>query len=220
MPAAANLVFIGPRSPRSTARPRKATPLATGGRRLRRDSDSGRWSWASTTCSHKLPVDYHRANGAVLRQQVRRRYAIDHCAHASHDPLEERNVARIRAGSWVEDLSVALREGSALVLAPGICHVPHRTALLSQLVTRNARGHPPFSPSGKAGGGARGSAAGARARRTAAKKQPQAGKRHEGCLQNEWIARARRRMRTCAGWMAPAPTAQHAGPGAGVRGRR
>src|SRR3984893_10548687 len=75
----------------------------------------------------------------------------------------------------------------------------------------------PFLPSppasGKAGGGARGSAAGkARARRTAAKKQPQAFERHEGCLQNELIARARRAMRACAGWIAPAPL-QYAGPG-------
>src|SRR5271169_2228702 len=49
----------------------------------------------------------------------------------------------------------------ALVLEPGICHVLHRTALLSQLVTRNARDRRTGQLRGR-------SAAGTRARRTAA----------------------------------------------------
>src|SRR5580693_5372286 len=50
-------------------------------------------------------------------------------------------MAGIRAGSVQNGPFRRAREGSALVLSPGICHVPHRTALLSQLVTRIARGH-------------------------------------------------------------------------------
>src|ERR1700685_4260923 len=129
-------------------------------------------------------------------------------------------MAGIRAGSVVAGPFRRAREGSALVLSPGICHVRHRTALLSQLVTRIARGYLPPRPlsGGRSGGGARGSAAGkARARRTAAKKQPQAFERHEGCLQNELIARARGAMRTCAGWIAPAPLHSMRGPAGSAR---
>src|SRR5580692_4743423 len=50
-------------------------------------------------------------------------------------------MAGIRAGSVQNGPFRRAREGCALVLSPGICHVRHRTALLSQLVTRIARGH-------------------------------------------------------------------------------
>jgi hypothetical protein len=56
-----------------------------------------------------------------------------------------------------------------LVLALVICHVPHRTALLSQLVTRDARGQPPMDKGASSGGGEK-----AATGRT----------RHEGCLQD------------------------------------
>jgi hypothetical protein len=63
---------------------------------------------------------------------------------ASHDPLELRDIVKIRDGSG-RPVPFSSRLGArrlylcaricALVLEPGICHVLHRTALLSQLVT-------------------------------------------------------------------------------------
>lgn len=79
--------------------------------------------------------------------------------------------------------------GFALVPAPGFCHVQHRTVLLSQLMAW-FRARPRFAPRGegiraKTREGrppGRGRVDGGRT------SNRRAGKRHEGCLRNEWLA--------------------------------
>jgi hypothetical protein len=55
---------------------------------------------------------------------------------ASRDPLAVRDVAKNPGWTGRGEVPFAAPEAGALELAPGICHVRHRTALLSQLVTR------------------------------------------------------------------------------------
>jgi hypothetical protein len=82
-------------------------------------------------------------------------------ANPSHDPLELRDIAEIGAGSGASRGFLVARLGLALVLASGICHVPYRTALLSQLMIqsarprkmgRDARGQPPLGEGASDGG--------------------------------------------------------------------
>jgi len=73
-----------------------------------------------------------------------------------------------------------------LVLALGVCHVPHRTALLSQLVASSARGRD------DPGKDARGPAAEGEGASDGGIKAAKGRQRHEGCLQNEWLALGRR----------------------------
>src|SRR5271156_4403393 len=75
---------------------------------------------------------------------------------ASHGPLEPAECRGTRAGSKRNSAFCAAAWAVALVLAFGICDGRHRTALLSQLVTGNARAPP--------GEDARRSAAGGRGR--------------------------------------------------------
>jgi hypothetical protein len=82
-------------------------------------------------------------------------------ANASHDPLDTRNVAKIGVRSGRVAAFFATLTGLALVLAFGICHVLHRTALLSQLmipkargraIRSDARGQPPLGEGASDGG--------------------------------------------------------------------
>ena len=80
-----------------------------------------------------------------------------HCAqsrpvvHLATQDIAETRAERRKAtlfSSFLPSLPFGEREGRgyALVLAPEICHVPHRTALLSQLMACRARGPPPCPP--------------------------------------------------------------------------
>jgi len=88
---------------------------------------------------------------------------IDHCAHT-------RPVIHFHGGTWRQTEPNRRkpspfrtpfpapqvgegREGRELVLVPGICHVQHRTVLLSQLVIQNARADHPNTSAGSAAGG-------------------------------------------------------------------